>query len=79
MIGGSCKLQDASSTLSAMTCTLDPSARVLTNPLSEPVPKKCVLFTGPTWKPLTSCEGDYLRFYSPPMPSVTKEEAQDRL
>ena len=35
--------------------------------------------TGPTWKPLTSCEGDYLRFYSPPMPSVTKEGAQDRL
>ena len=35
--------------------------------------------TGPTWKPLTSCEGDYLRFYSPPIPSVTREGAQDRL
>ena len=34
---------------------------------------------GPTWKPLTSCEGDYLRFYSPPIPSVTREGAQDRL
>ena len=40
--------------------------------------QKCVL-PGPTWKPLSSCEGDYLRFYSPPMPSVTKTEAQDRL
>ena len=77
MIGGSCRLQDASSTLSATTCTLDLSAKVLTTSktLSH---KKCFL-PGPTWKPLTSCEGDYLRFYSPPMPSVTKEEAQDRL
>merc|ERR1712083_910141 len=36
------------------------------------------LCQGPTWKPLTSCEGDYLRFFSPPMPSVTKEGVQDR-
>ena len=77
MQGGSCRPQGASSTSSATTCTLDLSAKVLTTSktLSH---KKCFL-PGPTWKPLTSCEGDYLRFYSPPMPSVTKTEAQDRL
>eukprot|EP00090_Calanus_glacialis_P033161 TRINITY_DN55000_c0_g1_i1.p1 TRINITY_DN55000_c0_g1~~TRINITY_DN55000_c0_g1_i1.p1 ORF type:complete len:248 (+),score=72.63 TRINITY_DN55000_c0_g1_i1:28-744(+) len=34
--------------------------------------------SGPTWRPLTQCEGDYLRFYSDPMPVEDSEGEETR-
>lgn len=33
---------------------------------------------GDTWRPLTKCEGDYLRFYSDPLPSLTELDKKER-